>query len=451
MKRQLLIGLDAMEWDLVRRWASEGKLPVLERLLRNSYTAELSSTSAQLPDTVWPAIYTGTNPAKFGKYFYCQYDAQRGDLKMLLDDHIECTPFWETLSAAGRRVAVIDAPKFPLSRTINGLQLTNWGAHATRSPLATSPADVLPEIVQRFGKHPVADCDRVDDNVPSLRGLSQRVLAGVHAHGEMFRWAWDRERWDVFFASFSAPHCIGHHFWHYMDPTHPRHDPEDQSQLDTAISDVYVAIDQEIGKLLERTDDDTRVMIFAGHGMGAIFHASWNLMEILQLLGYGREQHVPKPREEDREAKTNFWRVLKMVLPGDLQYAIKNALPASMQNELLFRWYAGNRDWAGWKAIAVPNNDSVGAIRVQVKGRDKHGTVDPDEYLKVCGDIRDALLELTDPATGRPVVRRVTIAAEEFNGPHLEALPDLMVLWDQRFAWDTLESPRFGKLHSTLR
>ena len=245
---------------------------------------------------------------------------------------------------------------------------------------------------------------------------------------------------------FLAPHCIGHHFWHFMDKSHPRHVPGDPDRLGDAIFKVYAAIDEEIGRLLELADKDARVMIFGGHGMGAIFHASWNLAEILELLGYGRNPRPTSAPTYERKARKNFWRVLKMVLPGAMQYAIKNALPASLQHELLFRWYAGARDWAGWKAIALPNNDSVGAIRLQVKGRDRHGTVDAADYAKLCDEIRSALYELTDPMTGRSVVRRVTVRAEEFKGPHEDALPDLMVLWEQRFAWDTLESPRFGKL-----
>jgi hypothetical protein len=33
INQQILIGLDAMEWDLVRQWASEGKLPVFRKLI----------------------------------------------------------------------------------------------------------------------------------------------------------------------------------------------------------------------------------------------------------------------------------------------------------------------------------------------------------------------------------------------------------------------------------
>ena len=38
---------------------------------------ELASTAAQLPDTVWSAIYSGMNPGYFAKYFYVQYDSRQ--------------------------------------------------------------------------------------------------------------------------------------------------------------------------------------------------------------------------------------------------------------------------------------------------------------------------------------------------------------------------------------
>src|SRR5882762_7755896 len=100
-RRQLLIGLDAMEWSLIEQWAQEGKLPAFRRLLAEGARAELSSTAAQLPDTVWSSIYSGANPAKFAKYFYVQYDPASGDLRLVDDHAIGATPFWDHLSAAG--------------------------------------------------------------------------------------------------------------------------------------------------------------------------------------------------------------------------------------------------------------------------------------------------------------------------------------------------------------
>src|SRR5262245_5993809 len=113
-RRQLLIGLDAMEWDLVTQWAIEGKLPTLRRLIEQGASGELTTTSAQLPDTVWASLYTGTNPAKFEKFFYVQYDGQTMGLRHVPDDAIKRAPFWEYLSEAGLRVGVVDAPKVAL-------------------------------------------------------------------------------------------------------------------------------------------------------------------------------------------------------------------------------------------------------------------------------------------------------------------------------------------------
>jgi hypothetical protein len=106
-----------------------------------------------------------------------------------------------------------------------------------------------------------------------------------------------------------------------------------------------------------------------------MYHASWNLTEILDLLGYGQGPKSGLTPQISRQAHVNPWRLLKMILPGKVQYAIKGILPQRLQDELIFRWYAGERNWAGRRAFAVPNNDSVGAIRINVVGRDKYGVV----------------------------------------------------------------------------
>lgn len=446
--RQLLIGLDAMEWNLVERWAAEGKLPTFQRLLKEGLHGELRTTSAQLPDTVWASICTGTNPGKFEKYFYAQYDPSSGNLKNVPDDAIHGIPFWEYLSESGKRVSIVDVPKFPLSRRINGLHLTNWGAHATKTARASSPESLLGDIDGLFGRHPVGDCDAVDEMPKALHDLRRRTLAGLRLHGELFRWLMEKEPWDIFFAGFSAPHCIGHHFWHYMDPDHPRHDPLDPHKLNDTIEVIYRALDDEIAKMLTLAGNNIQCLIVAGHGMGPMYHASWYLNEILDLLGYGQASKRGLTTQKSREAHVNPWRLLKMILPGKVQYAIKAVLPQRLQDELIFRWYAGERNWAGRRAIAVPNNDSVGAIRINVVGRDKHGVVQPgEEYERVCREISDALYEIRDPKSGRKVVKHVTLTHQEFQGPYLDQLPDLTVLWDQSFPWDSVQSVRLGTLH----
>ncbi len=152
-------------------------------------------------------------------------------------------------------------------------------------------------------------------------------------------------------------------------------------------------------------------------------------------------------KQQPREARVNPWRILKMVVPGSVQYRIKAMLPKSLQDKLLFLWYSGGAKWEGCRAFAIPNNDSAGAIRIAVKGRDRNGIVDPgEEYDSICRDIREALYELRDTATNRQVVKKVTLSREQFHGPYLDQLPDLTVLWDQDFSWKSVSSPRLGEL-----
>lgn len=448
MQRQLVFGLDAADWTLIRRFVAAGKLPTFQRLLREGTHGTLRSTARVLPDTVWSCIYSGQNPASFDKYFYVQYDPRTRDLRHVEDDGFTKRPFWKLLSDAGQRVGVIDAVKYPCTRPLNGFMIANWGAHATKSPKASTPEGLWAEAERRFGRNPVGDVDRIDASLESRRDMRDRLLRGAAMRKELLTWLVREQRWDVFFAGFSELHQVGHHYWHGVDPTHERHAEIVAQGLADSIERVYAAVDDAIGATIAAAGPDVRVMVLAGHGMGPLRHASWHLGEILELWGYGRSPARRLPEATvARPAKASFWRKLKLVVPGRLQYAIKNRLPKSWQDELLFRWYAGRRDWTGWRAFAVPNNDTVGAIRIAVRGRDKDGSVAPGaEYAALCDELSQKLLALTDPESGRRVVAEVIRLHDETHGPYREQLPDLCVLWDQSFVWTKLHSPDFGTL-----
>lgn len=444
---QLLIGLDAMEWSLVQRWVQEGKLPTLAGLIETGAHAVLSSPAAEFPDTVWSSVYTGMNPGKQERYFFIQYDAHAQALRRLSDDVLHGTPFWNYLSQAGRRLAVVDVPKFPLSRGLNGMQLTNWGAHATRTQRGSQPASLLHEIRTRFGDFPVQECDAVDMTPKALKRFRQQVLTGVRMHGQLFRWMMTQMPWDEFFAAFSAPHCIGHHLWHGLESTHAGYEEARQNGLSEAIEEVYRAIDREIGTMLEAVDQGTRIMVFAAHGMGPLRHASWNLQQILDLLGHGHPPAEAKPAKSRRKGTRNFLRTLRVAIPGAVQFKLAELLPEALQDQLLFGLNAGHRKWKGCRAFAVPNNDSVGAIRINLKGRDRYGIVEPgEEYRQLRKQIAADLQELKDPVSGKSVVSRVGLTHEQFHGPFLDQLPDITVLWNQSFRWSSVDSSSLGTL-----
>ncbi len=445
--RQLLIGVDAMEWRLIDRWTREGKLPALKRLMDRGVSAELESVADSLPDTVWTTLSYAVNPGKLEKYFYIQYHSETASLEYAQDTTLKGEPFWAPLVRAGKRVGVVDVPHLPFTEIPGGFHLMNWGAHDNKGGARTDPPELLAEVQAKFGEHPVGDCERYNKNIHSLQGLKSDILEGVHTHGELFRWLMRERAWDVMLCVFPAAHCAGHHFWKFMDPQHPDHEAGDPHGLEDTMLATYQALDREIGEMADQAGPDTRVLVFAPHGMELLSHASWNLNEMLDLWGFGEPGRGPRRVRGAKRGRVNPWRILKMVVPARLQYWIKDRLPKSWQDELLFLWYAGGRKYRGRKAFGVPNNEVTGAIRISVKGRDFGGLVEPgEEYERMLDEITAALEELRDPVTGKPVVRRVTRLHEVYHGEFRDQLPDLGVHWEADFPWTAVESPRFGKL-----
>jgi predicted AlkP superfamily phosphohydrolase/phosphomutase len=96
------------------------------------------------------------------------------------------------------------------------------------------------------------------------------------------------------------------------------------------------------------------------------------------------------------------------------------------------------------RAFALPSDHS-GYVRLNVRGRERLGAVDPADVEAVAAELEAGLLTFRDP-DGAPSVRRVDRL--EAHGGGADRLPDLLVRWSDhpsaRLPW--LESPRFGRV-----
>lgn len=82
------------------------------------------------------------------------------------------------------------------------------------------------------------------------------------------------------------------------------------------------------------------------------------------------------------------------------------------------------------RAVYVPNN-TIGAIRLNLKGREPFGCVEPGaDAAQVMRTLRAALLALTQPSSGQPIISEVVTADEVFSHTHPD-VPDLIVRFRQ--------------------
>jgi predicted AlkP superfamily phosphohydrolase/phosphomutase len=452
----LLLGLDAAEPSCIEKWAKAGRLPNLAALMQSGDWTRLRSPAEEFPDEVWPSVYSSQNSAQFGKYYYIQPRPGSGSLELLDDTH-HGKQFWAIASEAGRRCAVVDAPKTALLGPVNGIQVANWGAHATRCEPCSHPAGLLPELRRRHGDYPLHSCDNHGRSPAGYVKLRDRMIEGVRKRGEVLRDLLAREAWDLFFAGFAETHCAGHQFWHFQDPSHPAYDPQDRHGLASAMQDVYAAIDAEIGLLLEQVDSTTTVIAFSGHGMAAQYHGRDLLPTLLHIWGLDSDRNIEPARGAERryEIERGLVETLKETVPIQLQYIVKSVMPKKIEDAIVCRVMGSKKLDPAARLNYVPNNDLNPAFRVNLKGRDPHGVIEPGaEYDALLDFLTARLKELVNPATGRHAIRKVTRLRQSYEGPYLDLLPDLTGFWSDEAFISEVRSPGYGTVagaHHDLR
>jgi predicted AlkP superfamily phosphohydrolase/phosphomutase len=437
----VIVSLDAAESSLLTRWAASGDLPCLANLLSCGAVASLSTPPAVLEGAIWPTIITGTSPASHGMFSSLQivpgtYKWRAG----VTAARLPYPPFWAHLSDAGVRTIAVDIPFAKPVRHLKGLQLCNWGAHDSWSyPRSSWPAELLPDVVSRFGDHPVTTCDVGPRSPRDFAVFKSCLITGVQKKTALLRHLMAREPWDLFFAVFSESHCVGHQAWHLTDPTHPRYRPGTPETLKTIVHDVYQAIDKGIGRLLERVPDGTSVLVMSSHGMGPWYAGSHLIAPVLERLEMGG--HVGAMRQE-------IWKAGQALAPQTRKRLKAGWLGQAVNG--LWHWTHRN-PMRRMRAFAVPSNNMTGAIRINLKGREPAGLVAPGrEYDRLCFELAQAFLELENPDTGRRAVQWVARASDLYRGPRLNEFPDLFIEWDHSAPITALRSLRIGEVHDTL-
>lgn len=439
----VVIGLDSADKELVRRWAADGSLPNFARLFDDGRYREMVAPPGHCAGTIWPSINTGVSPAGHGCYFSMQLRPGTYSYTRVLPHDYEAAPFWERLSAAGKRVAIIDVPKAPVSAGINGWQIVDWGNHDPEyHPARSVPEALIQDIEARFGNDPVGSCDRTSRRAVGAResaALRDRLVQRVGTKLRIIQHVLANGPWDLVMAVFAEPHCAGHQFWRVSDTAHAQHDPELARLLGDPLREVYSALDGAIGKLLAELEPDTDVMVFSDLGMGPNYTGTYLLRDIVRKL----HAHARGRRSRHIDSLHWLWRKL----PRSARLRGRSVLsPIKPDIDLETR----DRDY-----FVVRSNEDCGAIRVNLEGREPEGGVHAGrEYDELCDSISADLLEIVNVESGEPLVSDVLRTDGLFDGPRRQDLPDLNIVWNRTAPIRKIRSPKIGLIerdHESVR
>jgi predicted AlkP superfamily phosphohydrolase/phosphomutase len=437
--RVLVIGLDAADSRLLSSGIDRGALPHLAGLRERGAWGFVPSMAGFGSGALWPSFATGVSPAKHGRYFYRQIFPGSYATRDFHPEQFRAEAMWSAVSEAGRRVAVFDVPKVGLPDHLNGVMAVDWISHGPVYPsMRTLPAAYGDELVARYGTNPMRKCDMPGGrDVDELREFTHVLFDRIRQRERCTVDLLDAGDYDLIVTVFADPHCAGHQTWHVRDPRHPQFDAEAHAQLGDPVLDVYGAIDESIGTILEHVDDDTTLIVFSGTGMGPNYTGNHLLDEVLRRIE-GRQATAVS--SVTRRVK----RRIKRMLPRDLRRRSQR-----LKRRIEEQTMTGDR--AGRRAFVAPHNDIAGAIRLNIRGREARGLLDPTEVDEYVQHLSAELLSVRNADTGEPAVSQVVRVSEHHHGDALDLLPDLFVIWNRVAPLDRVTSPTIGTVEYVHR
>jgi predicted AlkP superfamily phosphohydrolase/phosphomutase len=241
------------------------------------------------------------------------------------------------------------------------------------------------------------DTKALSDAVLDDKEYLQQARTVLAEHRRIFDAEFPKFRKGVFFFYFSSLDLNSHMMWRLMDPKHPEYDARAASQNGSAIADFYQQIDQVLGEVLPKLDEHTTLLVLSDHGF-APYYRSFNLNTWLLNNGYIKLK---------AEAGANSSDALAGV------------------------------DWSQTRAYGIGLN----GLYLNLLGRERQGIVHAgSEADSLIRDIKQKLLAVRDPQSNLPVITRVDVAKEVYQGAYANAGPDLLVGYNREYraGWKTI-------------
>jgi predicted AlkP superfamily phosphohydrolase/phosphomutase len=425
--RILVIGLDGATLDLLEPWAQDGSLPTFQRLMAEGACGPLRSTIPPMTAPAWASFMTGKNPGKHGLYDWIhRLDGSYG-VSPVTAAHCQEPTLWSLLSGAGRRVCVVNVPMTFPPTPVNGMMISGMPAPSTRVPI-TYPPDLLEAIQREVGEYLLYPDPGQAYSDRGVDGFLDNLYRTTDTRLQVLNYLRAREDWDFCMLVINGTDTVQHAMWRFMSPDHPLHDPGKRPRYGDAILRYFQYVDRALEQIVAGLDDNTTLVLMSDHGFGP-FHKFIHLNNWLRQQGWLRMKRTLMVRVKLGLFDLGFapMRIYDLLMRLGLG-ALKREVVRGRGQGFLRRLFPSfdDVDWPRTVAYALGN---VGQIRLNVRGREPQGTIEPGEqYEAVRDEIIARLEELRDPQTGEQVVEAVHRREEIYWGQHVDQAADIVFI-----------------------
>ncbi|MFA4926637.1 MAG: alkaline phosphatase family protein [Candidatus Aminicenantales bacterium] len=393
-KRLLIIGLDCAPPSLIFDRAD--KLPNLNRLMTDGVSGPLRSCDPPITIPAWMVMATGRDPGELGLYgFRHRKSYEYNKMWIANSTAVKAKTVWDYLGEQGKKSILVGVPPSYPPRPVRG-ELISCFITPSSEKSYTYPEELKAEIEEHFGPFLFDVVFRTEDRSEVLKEIYQMT----EYHFRVVDYLLDRQDWSLFWLVEIGVDRMHHAFWKFMDKNHHLYQPG--NSFESAIYDYYQFLDEKIGQLLKKIDQNTAVLVVSDHGAKGMKGAFC----------------------------VNDW----LIEQGDLVISEPPARGQSVDN-LKIDWKR-TRAW-GWGGYYA-------RIFLNVEGREPQGIIKPEDYETVRDELASRLKAIRGPRGEE--WQTVVIKPQEHypvvNGDY----PDLMVYFDDLY-WRSAGTLGYGSLY----
>lgn len=293
----VLIGIDGLEWKVMLPMLEEGRLPVMESLMRLGTFGLLETQKPTFSPAIWTTVATGKEPTNHGILGFA-IGKPDGTTRLFTNRDRKTKALWNIFSDSGAKVHSIGWwTTFP-AETVNGTMVaqTNTDSQLSRDDVIQKgtlvegldgqvyPPDYQQQVMQIAAK--------VKNELPALGESTFGRFK--HPHSVLSQRLWKHTLWafradtiyarvgeeilardepfDLMLIYFGGTDVVGHRFWRYMHPEEFRHkpSPEEIEDFGQIIRNYYTYADAAVGRLLAALPKEASIIIVSDHGMHAV-------------------------------------------------------------------------------------------------------------------------------------------------------------------------------------
>ena len=219
MQKIIVVGLDCVTFKMLAPWIKQGKLPNLQRLMKEGVHGVLKSTLPPATPTAWTSFFTGTNPGKHNLLGFTNIN-QDYQMELYSAEDLKAITIWDMLGKAGKKTALINLPMTYPPKKIKGVMITG-----IETPSEFSDYTYPKELKQKLRK--IVGSKYIIHPLPYRPDNEEEFIRNLHVPLKMrFRLIdyYLKKKFDLIVSVVAGTDKISDSLWKYIDKTHPLYD-----------------------------------------------------------------------------------------------------------------------------------------------------------------------------------------------------------------------------------